>query len=196
MWVEMDDYCKKFFWFLWVKEGKIRFNELYNSLKKVNVKVSKPTLIVHLKHLQDRGLIVRRVEDVQNVSYAIDWENLETLKDTLRFKEPIFHFEENRETFKSFSPRERLLALYDILLLGQLYRMKQSLADILEPEKKADHYFANWFVFKTLEFYASWFLESFMEADEETRKLLIAKLDGSIEILREAIVTSEKQPET
>jgi hypothetical protein len=187
MWKEMDEYCKKIFWFLWINEEKIRFNKLDRRLKEINVKITKPTLITHLGHLQDRGLIVRKEEDKQNVSYDLNWKKFEQLKKSLRYKQPILSIFKNKEIFKSFSPREQLSNLLEILLFSELHRVKQSMEDVLEPENKADNLFAYWFIFKTFDLYLTWFLQTFKEGDEETQKMLLEKVDGSIKILREGL---------
>ena len=193
MWEEMDEYCKKIFWFLWINEQKCRFNELYKRLKKLNVKLSKPTLITHLGHLQDRGLIVRKQEDKQNVSYSVDLEKFKHLKESLSYKEQIITRFENEKRFKSLSPRDQLATLMDILLLSELHRVKRNMNDLLEPEKKADHQFSYWFIYKTLDLYLLWFLDTLKEGEEETQKMILEKVDGSINMLRNDIFNVGKE---
>ena len=190
---ELDTYCRKIFSLLVLSEGKYRFNELVRKLKKLNVKLSKPTLITHLGHLQDLGFIVRSQEDKQNVSYDVNWERFEDIKESLGYKKRLFIFsQENKDAFKSLPPREQLALLYDLLLLGEIIRVRICMVDILEPERKAEHHFSYLYLFRSLDMYRSWFLETFMDADEKIQKMLIEKVEGSAKIMWEDIFTSEK----
>jgi DNA-binding HxlR family transcriptional regulator len=57
---------------LLVKGQKMRFNELHDALGEGDVEISKPTLSLHLKGLEQKKYVIRKVEDVQNVSYRIN----------------------------------------------------------------------------------------------------------------------------
>ncbi|MBS7620074.1 hypothetical protein KEJ21_05460, partial [Candidatus Bathyarchaeota archaeon] len=63
----LDDYCSNIFLEIIIRE-KIRFNQLHKNLLALGVKLSKPTLSEHLKHLLARDLITRKVEEAQNVT--------------------------------------------------------------------------------------------------------------------------------
>ncbi len=64
--------------------------------------------------------------------------------------------------------------------------------DILEPDKKAEYHFSYLFMSRSLDIYQKWFLETFSQADEKTRKMLIEKVEGSMEIERKHIFTAKK----
>ena len=87
----LDDYCSSILILLW-KKKEMRFNEIYRALKNEGVKLSKPTLSEHLKHLRKEKWVKRKVRGVQNVTYGLhdsihrssdeDWKWLEEgLKD-------------------------------------------------------------------------------------------------------------------
>jgi DNA-binding HxlR family transcriptional regulator len=71
----LDNICPNICVLLLAKK-KLRFNELYRSLRKLGLDISKPTLNDHLKHLLGLKLVKRKVEDVQNVSYALSNERI------------------------------------------------------------------------------------------------------------------------
>jgi len=75
----LDDLCHEIFLTLQAYK-KLRFNELLRSLKKLGVKITKPTLKEHLMHLVELNLVERNEEDVQNVSYGLTNEIAEVLK--------------------------------------------------------------------------------------------------------------------
>jgi DNA-binding HxlR family transcriptional regulator len=76
----LDDLCHEIFLTLQAYK-KLRFNELLRSLKKLGVKITKPTLTEHLKHLIELNLVERREEDFQYVSYGLTKEAGEIFKD-------------------------------------------------------------------------------------------------------------------
>ncbi len=189
----LDYYCVKIFSLFVFSDQKYRFNELLRKLKRLNVKLSKPTLIAHLAHLQDLGFIVRTQEAKQNVSYGVNWEKFEAIKKSVGYKKRLFTtIDKNKEAFQSLPPRDQLLNLYDVLLLGEISKLRMNMADVLEPEKRAEHYFSYLFMDRSLAMYQSWFLETFMQADEKNQKMLIEKVEGSMDIKSEDIVTAEK----
>lgn len=72
---QLDDVCSCIY--VSLLHGELRFNELYRTVRKFKVvSISKPTLSAHLKHLLERGLVQRRVEDVQNVVYKLSEQAL------------------------------------------------------------------------------------------------------------------------
>jgi len=188
----LDNYCSKIFWFLFLNDKKCRFNELHKRIKGINFKVSKPTLIVHLGHLQDKGFIIRTQEDKQNVSYRVNLDKFKFLKESVGYKQLLLNTNKNKEIFHTLSPRDQLATLIDIMTLYSFHGVRNDISSFLEPEKKAENHLAFWFFFKSLDMYRVWFLETFKQSDEKTRKLLIEKIDGGIELLRNDLFTSEK----
>jgi DNA-binding HxlR family transcriptional regulator len=73
----LDEYCKKILAILLLLRRKIRFNELYRFLNQHGVKISKPTLSEHLKHLTKLKILVRQEEGIQKVTYRINSERFE-----------------------------------------------------------------------------------------------------------------------
>ena len=69
----LDDVCKEIYLTL-LAYRKLRHNELLRTLNKLEVKITKPTLKEHLKHLIDLQLIERKEEGFQNVSYTLTKE--------------------------------------------------------------------------------------------------------------------------
>jgi len=69
---ELDYYCRSILLHLIVIGKKIRFNDLHKLLAEKGVALAKPTLSKHLKHLTQEKLVVRKVEDVQKVTYEIN----------------------------------------------------------------------------------------------------------------------------
>lgn len=68
--IVMDEYCSDILTILW-KKREMRFNEIHRALQARGIKLSKPTLSEHLKHLQKGKWIRRKAKGVQNVSYFL-----------------------------------------------------------------------------------------------------------------------------
>ena len=75
---KLDDICIEILFTLQAYK-RLRFNELHRRLKMFGTDISKPTLIDHLKHLQEQKLISRKQEDFQNVSYGLTDEIVSVL---------------------------------------------------------------------------------------------------------------------
>ena len=73
--IPQDNICPNILVLLYAKK-KLRFNELYRSLRKFGTDISKPTFSDHLNHLMKKGLIKRKVEDAQNVTYRLSNEKI------------------------------------------------------------------------------------------------------------------------
>jgi len=189
---ELDNYCRKIFSLLILSDEKYRFNELYRKLNKLHVKLSKPTLITHLGHLQELGFIVRIQEDTQNVTYDVNWEKFEDIKKSVGYKKRLFIFSrENKDAFKSLTPIDQLRLVYEILFLSEIISVRICMTDILNPEKKAENHFFYLYMSRTLDIYRKWFLETFKQADEKIQKELIENVEGLGKSIWENLFTSE-----
>jgi hypothetical protein len=88
----LDDNCKEIFFTLLVYGG-LRHNRLMNSLKQLGVKMSRPTLDTHLKHLVISGLVECKT-DFQSSEYVLTKDiyelmrplNREEIKQQLQFE--------------------------------------------------------------------------------------------------------------
>ena len=65
--ITLDSYCQKIISVLLLMRQEYRFNQLYRFLNEHGVKISKPTLAEHLKHLTEIGILLRKVEGIQKV---------------------------------------------------------------------------------------------------------------------------------
>ena len=94
---------------------KIRFNKLYEHLEDYGMRISKPTLSLHLKHLESHELLIRRVEEVQKVSYEINYEKIGSFGKKLKstFEVLMDEWDEDIRLFNSASVDEQV----DIILL-------------------------------------------------------------------------------
>ena len=74
----------------------------------------------------------------QNVSYKVDWQRFENLRQSFETRE-ILHTLENKKRFKSFPMDEQTMYVTNILTLAGLYRLKLAVQCILEPKKSYEN---------------------------------------------------------
>jgi len=102
----LDDNCKEIFFTLLVYGG-LRHNRLMNSLKQLGIKISRPTLDTHLKHLVESGLVECKTA-FQSSEYALTKDIYELMR-PLNMKEIKQHLEFEKENEKNLSKGLRRL---------------------------------------------------------------------------------------
>jgi len=180
----LDETCKNIFSALLVSDKMLRFNELYRTLNQIGLKMSKPTLIEHLRHLHKRKLLIRKKEGKQNVSYEANWEKLETLKQTMKTRQMLRNLLQNEKQFKSFSIDEQVVYVTDIMTLSNLYRLKLEVQDVLDPSKNFEHSIQFLFIHRFFEFFKKWLLENCRDAKIENRRKALNIIDYNINHIR------------
>jgi hypothetical protein len=139
-----------------------------------------PTLVQHLNHLQKKGFIKRTRHNKQNISYRVNWEKFQALKQGLKFS-PVEQNLENEKTFKSLPLNEQIVTLASIFTLGNFLYLKLYVLDILEPNKKPEHRFTYIFMNKWLDMFRLWLLDTCKESKETSQKaleMIQAAIDG------------------
>ena len=131
-----DEYCVKIFATLMINYKKTRFNELHRLLTKFKVKMSKPTLVQHLTHFMEKKIVIRDAQDTQNVTYALNWTNLEQLMDAQRFNKRLLAQTKNEKAFKSLNLSKQVWIATEMLTLQSMYYLKLQILDLLEPRKE------------------------------------------------------------
>ena len=169
---EMDEYCQKIFGLLGITTKKYRFNELYRTINDFGIKMSRPTLIAHLQHLQEKGYVIREEEDKQNVTYELNWKKLDYLKEGLAYKKKVDQDLKNKENFKSYSLKDQAITITSIVALQGLFWLKAKVLDVLEPDKKDEHNLSYVFSSRQLDKYRLWLIDTCKESKENCQEIL------------------------
>jgi hypothetical protein len=168
----LDQYCEKIFAFLMITNQSYRFNKLHTNLQDFHIKMSTPTFIQHLNHLQKKGFITQKKHNKQNISYQVNWKKFKTLKEGLKFKQRVDQDLQDEKAFKSLPLNDQIATLTSIFALGDLLYLKLYVLDILEPNKKPEHRFSYIFMNKLLDRYRLYLLDTCKESKETTQKAL------------------------
>ena len=172
---ELDDVCRKLFSVFFIRaikeEEPIRFNELQRHLDENGLKISRPTLILHLNHMIKKGLIKRTRVSKQHIEYSLDeerWLHLKDLaEDQMRFRK---FFEAEKGNFNSATPFIQVSSVLFPLVLRSLLQIKYEILKIIEPDNQFEYnlmiisYSTLWDNFKT------WLLQNVQENGDELRE--------------------------
>ena len=182
-----DEYCEKIFMTLMiVNDQKTRFNELHRSLATVGAKMSKPTLIEHLNHLIEKGLVKREEEDKQKVTYVLNWNELNPLKEAKELNVQTIRQIKSEKEFKSKSKPEQVDIALRMMTIGEIFRLKFNILINLEPENKLRYYYSINSMQRAFGIYNIWLMESCKESKEDSQKILRG-LDRTLKKLRNPI---------
>lgn len=167
-----DSYCEKIFCFLVAYNSKIRFNQLYRTLDSLDTKITKPTLIKHLNHLQAKGFIIRKEEDKQNVTYQVNWKKFEYLNEAIEFKELIRAKLKDEKAFKSRSIEYQVSFVHGLLSMLQLYYLHLNIISIEEPKAKFINTLGALLIQRLYDNYRQWLLDTCRQSEENIHKAL------------------------
>jgi len=177
-------YCDKILMALLMGDKKTRFNELHRRLIKYGAKISKPTLIKHLNHLIKNEIIQRNEEDKQKVSYGLNWKRFKQLQKAEKINETALHLIKNEEGFKSETLGFQATFAAIMLSISDLFYLKLTMLNILEPENKLQNYFAYTLIRRLYSLYATWLFDSCKDSKENAQKT-IHSIDKFIKALQE-----------
>jgi len=136
---ELDRYCGEIFLRLILIGSKIRFKDLREFLIKSGVLLSKPTLSNHLTHLTELKLVVRKIEDVHNVSYEVNHKRFGKLeKYVLSTAKSRMHLAEQDEIFDSLSTDDQINIVLEKMLCRNLRQLKTNIELELNPATKGE----------------------------------------------------------
>lgn len=170
----LDEFCKKIFSLLTAASGSVRFNELHRALNRLNVKISKPTLSEHLKHLTDQGIFIRKEEGIQNVSYMINYDRYKSLKEAVELEREYVEFlQKNDERLKSQSIHDQVATIHGLMMMQELYVLRLELLNFSEPEKKLE----NSLQYLTTTRYFDYYKKRFLKSCEENKQKCDEALD-------------------
>jgi len=188
---ELDDVCNNLFSAFFIrairKEEPIRFNELQRHLEENGLKISRPTLILHLNHMVEKGLIKRTRISKQHIEYSFDeekWLHLKELaEDQMRFRK---FFEAEKGSFNSATPFIQVSSILFPLVLRSLFQIKYEILKIIEPENQFEYnlmilsHSTLWDNFK------SWLLQNVHKSEDELREEYLKAVNQYVDKIQKA----------
>jgi len=140
---ETDEYCLNIARVLLLSFGLLRFNELFRKVNEMGAKMSKPTFSEHLNHLVEKGLVIRKVEGKQQVSYFFDWKKFmikeEDLKELVKEEEPEEVMLVNKKRFNSLPIDEQVKAILLSLFEKSIRELQLDVLSAINPDHQFFH---------------------------------------------------------
>ena len=132
---KLDPHCTKILSLLMLERKKYRFNQLDRRLEELKLNMSRPTLIKHLKHLEEKELILREEKEKQFVTYRFNWERWqdadEHVKDRIIFEKFL---QREIDEFRSKSVAEQIAYVNDNMALIFLMSLREGIVARVKPE--------------------------------------------------------------
>jgi len=188
----LDEPCKKIFILLVSSDKTLRFNELHKHLNQIGVKMSKPTLINHLRHLVRRKLLIRKREGKQNISYSVNWGKLETLKQSRSALEQLRNNLQNKKIFKSFPINEQVVYVSNLMTVRHLYQLKLEIQSVFDPSRDFEHTIQYLFIHKFFQNFEFWLLENCRDAAPEDKEKALSVIDNNIDYLKDGLFNKHR----
>lgn len=134
---ELDPYCTKLMAVFTLERKAYRFNELKRHLANIGLKMTTPTLILHLDHLVKKELVLREEKGKQFVTYRFYWERWEDSDELMR-RRIIFEkiLQQEIDEFSSRPIIEQISYINNIAVLLFLMIIRESIVATAKPEKE------------------------------------------------------------
>jgi DNA-binding transcriptional ArsR family regulator len=184
---ELDSICDDIFAFFIVFDENIGFNDLLKSLKKMGVKISRPTLSDHLKHLTKKKVLTRKKQGKQRVFYKLNWKMFENLRDGFKDGKTMSSFLNKEEIFHSLSLDEQVNYLSNVLTLGNLIKLRTRALGIIEPDNVFEYNLEYRIFERYFRYFEDWLLKSGKENKDEFRKRGLPLIDSKIEHFKQML---------
>jgi len=159
----------------------------------MNIKISRPTLSEHLKHLQKLKLITRKRETErgrkQRISYEINWEKLKYLQKTIESQNALKRISENEKIFTSFPIEEQVVFLTNVLSLRDLQKLKLEILDTIEPDKNFEHNVQYTLTDDFFDIFRTRFRQNCYETSNENKLAALKMVENNIKHFEDVLFT-------
>jgi hypothetical protein len=181
-----DKYCFAI-WLLLTMKGEMRFNRLADGLDKdLHITLAKPSVLVHLKHLRDEGLVEREVVDAQNVVYRVSG-GIERHRDyAANAVKMIQGLEEEKKYLLSLPVAEQVKEVLHFFVLRTLDALKRDI--ILESRPNFENAYEHW---KTEVSYFRYHERMLIEKSKENAEYREKVLEEVDRLTKELVPTRE-----
>jgi Fe2+ or Zn2+ uptake regulation protein len=171
--LELDEYCQKIFAYLIMQDNPLRFNELHKALNQADFKISRPTLIAHLNHLQKHRVITRKTKGKQEISYWVNWKKMDHLKYDKNFRKATEKKQKDKATFEQFDLDTKITYVSFILSLIEVSKLKNEIRAYLEPNRRFEATLTYLFTRSYLEPFRMYLLRDCVKSKETAQQALI-----------------------
>jgi len=181
----LDEYCKKILAVLLLMPEDYRFNKLFRFLNKNGVKISKPTLSVHLKHLCQEDILIRQEEGIQKVIYKVNFDKFKKLDEASDISQDIVtRFYQQEKHFESLPLDRKIDYYHSLTVIQSLILFKLDLLEIAKPDKQFEYSLASYSTLQHFGTIKNWLIDCLRKKPE--------LVDQAIKELEDLVTRYEK----
>ena len=134
--------------------------------------MSKPTFSDHLKHLLGRGLVVRKVEGKQNVTYMFNYEKFLDISEAVKKQETPDELLAQQKYFNSLSIEEQVKQVILLMIERNMQQLRLEVLNAIDPSKQFVRNLQLMMVSRAIDLYEKWLLDNCSENKEYGKKVL------------------------
>lgn len=123
---------------VFIKSGqRYRFNQLYKEVKLSGIKITKPTFIEHLRHLEEKKLILKEEVDKLNISYGFNHELLGDIDRHIR-EQALSNriIDEKMRKFNSLPVKDQLSYVHNMYVITDLLILRDFIDAFVDDDKE------------------------------------------------------------
>lgn len=170
----MDECCEKIFDYLAFNFDKPHYlNKLERELKESGIKITKPTLIVHLKHLKNMKIIKKKKEGKQKIAISLNYDYLINEEFYKSFHEDLKQLINEKQTFEKMPIQTKTKIASACLYIIEANRLKYGILKTINPESSFQYSLSFQFVKNLLQIYENQLIESCSNSKENAKEALI-----------------------
>lgn len=172
---KLDKYCEQIFAYLAMYSDEPHYlNRLEKELIVSGVKITKPTLVSHLKHLQNQKIIKKKKEGKQKIAISLNYENLIDLVLNKNSYNTLNILLKEKKAFNALTTRKKVNISSACLYIIETNRLKYNILKIIEPEKTFQYHLSFQFIKNILEQYEKYLMKSITESQPKAKEALKA----------------------
>lgn len=164
----LDEYCKKIVSVLTLIDQDYRFNALCKFLNDHGIKISKPTLSEHLKHLTKQRIVLRKQKGIQEVSYTMNFERFKKLSAASGItKDVVTRFFQQEREYRRLPIGKKIDRYHVLTVLQSLMLLKLEILAISKPENQFEYSLAHYVTIQHFMTIQNWLLDELRKNPSE-----------------------------
>jgi len=149
-----------------------RFNELYRTVGQMGETMSKPTFSDHLKHLLDRGLVIRKVEGKQNITYRFNYEKFWNISEVVKKQQTPDDLLNQQKHFNSLPIEQQVKEIILLMIERNFEQLRLEILNAMDPNKQFERNLELMMVSRAKDLYEKWLLDNCSANKEYSEKIL------------------------
>jgi hypothetical protein len=170
---KLDENCEKIFGYLAFNFDKPHYlNKLEIELNESGVSITKPTLIVHLKHLKKKKIIKKKKEGKQKFAISLNYDFLINEDFYKNFHQDLERLVSEKQAFEVLPIQKKAKLASACLYVIESNRLKYDILKTIDPKNTFQYSLSFQFVKNTLELYRIQLVKSCLNSQTDAKVAL------------------------